>query len=367
MVTLQENQQVSLNTELAVTSVPDGASVSWNGESIGLTPLSYKNLSNDMRNLRGILTVQKDGFQTYQEAVQLSAQTINRFSIKLQPWTGSLEITANVNGASISLDGGVVGIYSGTPLLLEDIPAGEHEIVARMDGFQQAVRTITVEAGRTSQVAMELILLSEKPGILLVESIPTDAEIYIDNEATGYTTPATISLPQGEYLVSAWVPGYDWAHETVRVTTGVTVNVYLTLYSDDNWLIPSGSYPFNPGLWADTNESPYIASSAVTASRESYWEKTFGGGELDEGRSMTRIYDDHYKQYLYVFAGYQDKGKDRDALLMKLSRDGRPLWERSIEARGWDEARFIQATYDKGLIMAGITAKEKTVRLMPGW
>jgi len=82
------------------------------------------------------------------------------------------------------------------------------------------------------------------------------------------------------------------------------------------------------------------------------WQKTYGGTDWDGARSTKQTSDGGY-----VVAGhtYSFGASDRDFWVLKLDRDGNIQWQKTYGGTDWDEARSIQQTSDGGYAVAGRT------------
>jgi PEGA domain-containing protein/collagen triple helix repeat protein len=65
-------------------------------------------------------------------------------------------------------------------------------------------------------------------GSLKVTSFPTGAEVWVDGENTGKSTPMTVSLTEGDHLVTVQIPNSGWNPDT-RTVTIVTGNNDLSV------------------------------------------------------------------------------------------------------------------------------------------
>ncbi|MDD5067061.1 MAG: hypothetical protein PHF84_08445 [bacterium] len=85
------------------------------------------------------------------------------------------------------------------------------------------------------------------------------------------------------------------------------------------------------------------------------WEKTFGGANTDEGRSICQTSDKGY-----VVAGYNDSkaGGFRDAWILKLDGSGNLAWDKNFGGMDVDEARSVVETSDNGFLAAGFTTSK---------
>ncbi len=86
------------------------------------------------------------------------------------------------------------------------------------------------------------------------------------------------------------------------------------------------------------------------------WEKSFGGSEIDEARAISKTNDGNF----IVVGDTRSSDKDirsnngaADVWLIKISPDGNLIWEKTIGATGFDVARSISKTQDNGFLIAG--------------
>src|SRR3990170_885419 len=83
------------------------------------------------------------------------------------------------------------------------------------------------------------------------------------------------------------------------------------------------------------------------------WQKTYGGDNADEAHSIQQTSD----------GGYVVAGRTRsfgagkvDFWVLKLRPDGTVDWEKTYGGEDWDDARSIQQTRDGGYVVAGSTS-----------
>jgi len=82
------------------------------------------------------------------------------------------------------------------------------------------------------------------------------------------------------------------------------------------------------------------------------WQKTFGGSKWDEARAIRQTADGGF-----VVTGRTASfgAGDRDIWVLKLDGDGTIQWQKTYGGREWDEAKSIQQTSDGGYVVAGGT------------
>ncbi|MCK9590960.1 MAG: PEGA domain-containing protein [Methanoregula sp.] len=165
------------------------------------------------------------------------------------PAYGSVSFTSIPSGANIYLDNAYKGL---TPLTIDGVPNGNHNVVFRLNNYEDATRVITV-TGNSLVMNIGLIPLTVTPtatatvtstgtvtvqpttapageyGSLSVTTSPPGAQVYVDGELKG-NTPATIpGLSAGKHAVLLVIPGYLDLNTTVVVSAGKTTEYSTAL------------------------------------------------------------------------------------------------------------------------------------------
>ena len=154
---------------LLVRTEPPGAGVSIDGEVRGVTPLSLSEIPSGVYRLEINMSGYRSELRTFEIA---SDKTVAALSIALDPLVpgeagfvstqscaaglidcGSIFVDSRPTGASVLFDGESVGE---TPLIVEDVIVGSHEIRIVGEGYRPWLSTIQVETGQRSRVAASL-------------------------------------------------------------------------------------------------------------------------------------------------------------------------------------------------------------------
>jgi len=82
------------------------------------------------------------------------------------------------------------------------------------------------------------------------------------------------------------------------------------------------------------------------------WNKTFGGSDYDEARSIIQTDDEDY-----AIAGFtvSEDTEDRNVWVIKLDKKGNKIWDKTLGGTSEEWANSIVQTEDKGYMVAGWT------------
>jgi len=163
---LAAGERRNLNIKLApipatlkVISTPEGARVFVDGNYQGKTPLTVQSVKPGARELK----LELAGYAPVVRTVNAANAADITETISMESILGRLQVVTIPGGVKISLDGHAVGTTKARPgaarsdvLLLNDIPAGEHSIVAHLDGYKDVSRQIKLEQKQSMEVNIKL-------------------------------------------------------------------------------------------------------------------------------------------------------------------------------------------------------------------
>ena len=217
----------SVTGTLSVASVPEGASLYLDGTLLGSTPFTgivaagnhELVLSHDgYEDYTATVTVPENGnVQGNYTLVQASRVSVNAAG----PSTGVLSLSSDPSGATVTLDGAVVGT---TPLTLRSVAAGDHTVLITYAGYADMTSTITVPAGGTFTNSYTLSC-----NVLVVSSTPSGASVTVDGTLSGTTPLSLRAVTAGVHTVVLTLDGYTPFTTTVTVPPGQTVQAAYTL------------------------------------------------------------------------------------------------------------------------------------------
>lgn len=161
------------------------------------------------------LRAEHEGYRPLMRRIEVTRADNQRLALALEKLPGYLNVdTPGVVGAIVAADGRNIGK---TPLADAELPAGEHRIAVRADGFVDFSTTIRVEGlGHRQTLVAALIPAS---AAVTIRSNTDGATLYVDGHALG-TLPLTATLAAGSRIVEIRAAGHKTWKQDVAVVAG---------------------------------------------------------------------------------------------------------------------------------------------------
>lgn len=205
-----------------ITSIPDESRVSIDGRYQGTTPLKLGvSCSNHT------IIIEKSGFVPYQAIIMPdpAATTTVTANMVYNPDLGSVLIHSYPGGASVYIDSIPHGT---TPALVNNLPAGRHQILLKKEGYLDYTGVISAEPG-TVLAYDEYLVPNLRTGFVSISSFPDDAAIWLDGERYGSTPSLPIRVPTGNHTLLLMKTGYLNYSAEIVVPGGDTIRIEATL------------------------------------------------------------------------------------------------------------------------------------------
>jgi serine/threonine protein kinase len=177
---------------------------------------TYGEIQSDLTLAAGThqLKVQKEGYEPYDSEIVLTEETPLEVEVRLKPILTKVSVTSTPKGASVYLDGDEKGK---TPLTLEKVRFGKHEISIRKGGHEKFSENIEVKSAQPVTLNAEL---KELPGAIAIVSHPPGAKLKINGQIKGETPYTVNGLKAGEYTITLSKDGYRVVEKKLEVEAG---------------------------------------------------------------------------------------------------------------------------------------------------
>lgn len=204
--------------DVRVTTEPAGATVYVDGDRRGETPLR----TEIMQGIRVLeLALSRHKTLTLNQQVNAGEQLALE-GIQLTPADGTLSITSEPAGATVSIGGEFLGR---TPLDLP-VPSGQELTLSLIKaGYVPFTKTVTLEPEEERALQADL---SVEMGTVFLASEPADASLLIDGRPAGSATQR-LRLSTRPHRLEVRRPGYVSERLTVTPSAGVSQSLEVDL------------------------------------------------------------------------------------------------------------------------------------------
>ncbi|MBW2577186.1 MAG: PEGA domain-containing protein [Deltaproteobacteria bacterium] len=225
-ITRAPNQRISLTlTKLPgivtlISRPVGGAVIAVDGEEVGITPIEALPIPPGAhhlsfrapRHLPATLEIEIEG-----------AGKEQAFEIELIPAWAPISLASDPTRASVWIDGVEVGETPGR----FELDAGTRVVELRLEGHNTWKREIEVISDQPQTLAS--IALTRADARLHIDSVPSDAQIVVDNASPG-RTPMDLSLASEEiHEISLFKIGHELAMRTIELEPGEQRNLAIKL------------------------------------------------------------------------------------------------------------------------------------------
>ena len=140
--------------------------------------------------------------------------------------TAEITVTANVEGATVEVDGVEAGKLPLTRPMR--VTSGSHVIGTIAAGFAPLRREVTIASRETQSLQFDLIPMQGRLAHLEVKTHLPGADVFADGQRIG-TTPlsASFPLPPGAHTIELRRPGYSTAHGEITLGEGASGEITL--------------------------------------------------------------------------------------------------------------------------------------------
>ena len=143
-----------------------------------------------------------------------------------KPKNGGLFIDASAQ-AQVRLDG--VLLQQKTPVVLDEIAPGSHDIELTAEGKRPFVARVDVAPGKRANVKAKLAAIPTPPAQLSVIGLPKGARLWINRKEVPVGDRVAHTLKAGSHRIQATAPGRVNVAQSVEVVAGRHYVVHLAL------------------------------------------------------------------------------------------------------------------------------------------
>jgi hypothetical protein len=235
---------------ISVTSDPSSAMIYLDNKREGKTPHTITDLLPGTYTIKLILDDYEDWLD---DSVKVTADETTPVHATLTPTTGSIRVTSDPSGATVSLDGDNWWLYE-TPCTITGVEPGDgHSLKITLKGYQDWLDdNVQVAVGETTPIDATLAPIPTT-GSIYVTSKPSDAKVYLDNVYNGKTPYTITGVSPAYHAIKLTLVGYlDWS-TNLQVKAGETSDV-------DALLIP---LPIRAGIYMNNASNCVIISNRI--------------------------------------------------------------------------------------------------------
>ena len=223
-----------------------------------------------------VVEVRKGSGPPWKQSVQVIAGQQAKVRAQLaSTLSGTISVQSNISGAQVFVD----GKEAGRAPVNVSVPAGDHLVSVRADGYTAAEETVKVANNSTATIKLDLSPAIGGPiGTLSVVSPVPGAEVFVDGARLG-TVPQEQQIASGEHYVVVKLAGYKSFEAKVLVEGGKVTQVSAELKASGKLRVlssPSGAQVTINGLVKGTTpvdidvEAGANIISVVAPGRTSY-------------------------------------------------------------------------------------------------
>ena len=297
-----QTKQIKVELEPIVSAVlidsePRGAKVNFRGEVRGVTPLVISDLPAGEYSAR----LSKPGYGDELVSWRIINERPHPLVLaKMRMISGQLQIKTIPSGSRIFIDDKEVGIAPFTATL----EAGIRKVRVEREGCKPLEKQVVVESGKKQSLMMRLDV---RPGSLRIESSPSGAEVFMDNEKIGTTPFFSESVSSGNHQLRLVRAGYDDLSKVITVVPGKLEQVDFVLEKSTG----SASFRIHPAGVRYLVDGKYIgrvksAGKSVTATQMTVIENLSPGPHVltithpraNPGRRDVRFVVEKGKQFV---------------------------------------------------------------------
>ena len=195
---------------LDVRTSPSGARIELDGVYQGDSPLKLKVAPG-----QHLVVATRDGFLETRASVNVQPAGTTRFDMSLRPLFGLILAESFPNDAEVLVD----NVFRGkTPVLMTDLPAGQHRVVIKKDGYESKETLLNIQTEGDRQPKLISLELRSLLVAIKVTSTPDKAKVFLDGSFKGDSPQSIQNILAGKHKVRVEMDGYEPFEQEVEVS-----------------------------------------------------------------------------------------------------------------------------------------------------
>ncbi|MDT8318350.1 MAG: PEGA domain-containing protein [bacterium] len=134
---------------LHLKSDPPGATIMLDGRDAGITPCTIESLKSG----KHVVKLIKDDYFIWKKEIEIAGGSVINIMAELKTIYGSLDFNSSPSGASVFIEGDLVGQ---TPFKVDNLEGGEYEIEIELEGYEDYSDTVQVDSGSGNEISIFL-------------------------------------------------------------------------------------------------------------------------------------------------------------------------------------------------------------------
>ncbi len=205
-------------SDVSLSSIPSGATVSVDGQPAGTTPLTIELKPGDH-----LLALSAAGFKTWQTRLTVTPNTPQTFKdVRLAVADGTLDLQTRPSGANVTIDQQFAGT---TPLTIPLAAGTPHDIRIAKAGYKKASRRIQVDSEEEKRLTVELTPIL---GVIRLTVTPANARLILNGKPKG-TVPPELKLLAVSHRLEITQKGYRPYRTRITPRPGFAQEIKISL------------------------------------------------------------------------------------------------------------------------------------------
>ena len=142
---------------------------------------------------------------------------------------GSINITSDVSGASVTIDGQERGA---SPTRVDNLAPGPHVVELRSPNLPPFSQTVTVQGGQVAAVSAQLRPATGTVRVVLTNpngAVPANVQVLLDGSPLSGSPPSSDQVTVGSHVIQVMAEGYRSVTQNVTVAASQTQAVAIAL------------------------------------------------------------------------------------------------------------------------------------------